>query len=113
MQKFRPPLLMSEIEDLERLATLDFTSFNETDVRETYIRPILTLLGYQKDRDYSVSTETSFTLGEPFLRIGRDRIKLDYLNTVRKQNFWLIEAKDGSAGANGLIADDDVCQAYF
>jgi hypothetical protein len=113
MHKFRPPLLKSEIEDLERLAALDFTSFNETDVRETYIRPILTLLGYQKDRDYSVSTETSFRLEEPFLRIGRDRIKLDYLNTVRKQNFWLIEAKDGSAGTNGIIADDDVCQAYF
>jgi hypothetical protein len=113
MQKFRPPLSDSEIAELERLAGLDFTTFNEGDVREIYIRPVLGLLGYQKDRDYSVSTEESFKLGEPFLRIGRDRIKLDYLNTIRKRNFWLIEAKDGSAGRNGTIADDDLCQAYF
>jgi hypothetical protein len=52
-------------------------------------------------------------LSEPFLRIGRDRIKVDYLNAVRKQNFWLIEAKDGSADRNGTILDEDVCQAYF
>jgi hypothetical protein len=113
MRKFRPPLSDSEVAQLNELAALDFSTFNETDVRETYIRPILRLLGYQKDRDYSVSTEESFKLSEPFLRIGRDRIKVDYLNTVRKQNFWLIEAKDGSTGRNGTIADEDVCQAYF
>lgn len=113
MRKFRPPLSDSEVAQLNELAGLDFSTSNETDVRETYIRPILHLLGYQKDRDYSVSTEESFKLSEPFLRIGRDRIKVDYLNTVRKQNFWLIEAKDGSAGRHGTILDEDICQAYF
>jgi hypothetical protein len=113
MRKFRPPLSDSEVAQLNELAGLDFSTLNETDVRETYIRPILRLLGYQKDRDYSASTEESFKLSEPFLRIGRDRIKVDYLNTVRKQNFWLIEAKGGSTGQNGMIADEDVCQAYF
>jgi len=113
MRKFRPPLSDSEVAQLNALAGLDFSTFNETDVRETYIRPILRLLGYQKDRDYSVSTEESFKLSEPFLRIGRDRIKVDYLNTVRKRNFWLIEAKGGRTGRNGSIADEDVCQAYF
>lgn len=113
MQKFRPPLTPSELVQLAALASLDFSNFNETDVRETYIRPILGLLGYQKGRDYSVGTEESFRLKEPFLRIGRDRIKLDYLNAVRKQNFWLIEAKDGSAGKDAPIPDEDVCQAYF
>lgn len=113
MQKFRPPLSNSELAHLSTLAGLDFSTSSETDVREIYIRPLLTLLGYQKDRDYSVSTKESFKLAEPFLRIGRDRIKLDYLNAVRKQNFWLIEAKDGSAGRVATIRDEDVCQAYF
>lgn len=113
MQKFRPPLSPSELAQLKALAALDFSNYNETDVRENFIRPILTLLGYEKDRDYSVDTEKSFTLSAPFLRIGRDRIKLDYLNAIRKQNFWLIEAKDGSGGKDGSILDEDVCQAYF
>lgn len=113
MHKFRPPLSNSEVDELNRLAELKFSTWNETDVREMYIRPLLSLLGYRKDRDYSVTTEQSFKLAEPFLRIGRDRIKLDYLNTVRKQNFWLIEAKDGSVGQDAMIAGDDVCQAYF
>lgn len=113
MQKFRPPLSSDECILLDTLAGLDFSTFNETDVREEYIRPLLTVLGYRKDRDYSVDTEESFKLTEPFLRIGRDRIKLDYLNAVRKQNFWFIEAKDGSAGQSAAIPDADVCQAYF
>lgn len=113
MQKFRPPLSSSELAHLTELAKLDFSTFNETDVRETYIRPLLNLLGYQKDRDYSVSTEESFKLGEPFIRIGRDRIELDYLNAVRKQNFWLIEAKNGNPDGKAAIPDGDVCQAYF
>jgi hypothetical protein len=113
MQKFRPPLSPPELAQLKALAALDFSNYNETDIRENFIRPLLTLLGYEKDRDYSADTEKSFTLSAPFLRIGRDRIKLDYLNAVRKQNFWLIEAKDGSGGKDGSILDEDVCQAYF
>jgi hypothetical protein len=113
MQKFRPQLSDSENVQLNAMAVMDFSTFNETDVREIFIRPLLSLLGYQKDRDYSVNTAADFRLSEPFLRIGRQSIELDYLNAVRKQNFWLIEAKNGSAGRDGRISDEDVCQGYF
>lgn len=113
MRKYRPPLSETEVKELARLSLLDFSNFNETDVREEYIRPVLTLLGYRKNQDYAVSTEESFSLHNAFLRVGRDRIKLDYITDIRKQYFWLIEAKDGNPQYRNTISDDDVGQAYF
>lgn len=48
MYKYRKPLEVHEIEKLQELSQLDFSTMNETDVREEYITPLLTLLGYKK-----------------------------------------------------------------
>lgn len=48
MYKYRKPLEVHEIEKLQELSQLNFSTMNETDVREEYITPLLTLLGYKK-----------------------------------------------------------------
>jgi hypothetical protein len=116
MRKYRPPLSEEEKKELKRLASLDFSGWTEADVREEFIVPLLVLLGYRKDRDYSISREESYRLNPLFLQVGRDRIKLDYLCTVRKQKFWIIEAKPGGDPKHEKlpeIGDEDIAQAYF
>lgn len=116
MRKYRPPLTKSESDELKRLTKLDFHGWSEADVREEYIVPLLKLLGYRKELDYSVSREESFNLNPLFLQIGRNRIKLDYICTVRKQKFWIIESKPGGLlqdnKYNDLI-EEDIAQAHF
>lgn len=113
MRKFRSQLSATELSELKRLSELDFAKYNETEVREEYIRPLLTLLGYRKENDYAVSTETDFKLHKAFLRVGSKRIRLDYISNIRKQYFWLIEAKDGNPEHRGGFSEADVAQAYF
>lgn len=96
-------------EDLQKLANFDFSNWNETDVREDYVKPLLNLLGYEKDTDYDVNREGHHILQKPFLMIGRKNIKIDYELVVRSQKFWIIEAK---AGKND-IKDEDISQAYY
>lgn len=116
MRKYRPPLTKNELEELKRLTILSFYGWTEADIREEFVVPLLKLLGYRKELDYSVSREESFRLNPLFLQIGRDRIKLDYICSVRKQRFWIIESKPGK-----LLKDDtypkllleDIAQAHF
>ncbi len=54
MKKYRPPLTTDELKELERLSSLDFSNYTEADVREEFLVPILTILGYRKELDYSV-----------------------------------------------------------
>lgn len=116
MRKYRPPLTKNELEELKRLTILSFDGWTEADIREEFVVPLLKLLGYRKELDYSVSREESFRLNPLFLQIGRDRIKLDYICSVRKQRFWIIESKPGK-----LLKDDtypkllleDIAQAHF
>lgn len=61
----------------------DFSTYNETDVRENFIAPLLKLLGYGKNTVNNVLTEKSLKLKEPFQRIGRKNIRIDYIPTVR------------------------------
>jgi hypothetical protein len=49
MKKYRPPLTDTELQELEKLSTLEFSTYSEADVREEYLMPILRLLGYRKD----------------------------------------------------------------
>lgn len=111
MLKFRFPLSEDERTELMRLSQMDFSNYSEADIREEYIVPLLVMLGYRKNQDYSVSREDSFALDEAFLNVGSSRIKLDYLFSVRKQFFWLIEAKKGIGSRE--IEKDDIYQAYF
>jgi len=87
MEKHRPDLTEYEIEVLDRLSSYDFSQWNETEVRENFVVPLLELLGYRKDGDYDVSAEQTYNLNPLFLQIGRKRIELDYLCSVRLNNF--------------------------
>lgn len=116
MRKYRPPLTTGELGELERLSKLDFSNYSEADVREEYLVPIMTMLGYRKELDYSVSREESFGLHKLFLSVGSNRVRLDYLCSLRKQYFWLIDAKEGKGSTNNSsldLRDRDVQQAYF
>lgn len=111
MIKYRPKLTSEEKNELNRLSQIDFSNYSEADVREEFIVPLLVILGYRKNQDYSVSREDSFSLNDVFLSIGSKQIRLDYLFSVRKQFFWLIDAKKGSG--NKEIQNEDIYQAYF
>jgi hypothetical protein len=95
--------------DLQKLANTDFSNWNEQDVREDYAKPLLNLLGYEKDTDYDINREGHHILKKPFLMIGRQRIEIDYELVVRKQKFWIIETKAGKDD----IRDEAILQAYF
>jgi hypothetical protein len=116
MKKYRPPLTERELQELEVLSKLDFSNYSEADVREEYLMPILRLLGYRKDLDYSVSREETFKLNRLFLQVGAKKVRLDYICSIRKQYFWLIDAKKGECQAPSKppkIRDEDVFQTYF
>ena len=116
MKKYRPPLTDTELQELEKLSTLEFSTYSEADVREEYLMPILRLLGYRKDLDYSVSREKSFNLNDLFLQVGSKKVRLDYICSIRKEYFWLIDAKKGECQDPTnppQIRDQDVSQTYF
>lgn len=110
MKKLRPLLSEYEMEQLENLSKFDFTGWKEADVREDFIKPLLDLLGYHKTSDYEVSREDSYKLHPFFLQVGRKRIELDYLCSIRKNKFWIIEAKSAE---NKDIKTEEIEQAYF
>lgn len=110
MYKYKKPLTEDEINVLTRLSEMNFLNFTETDVREEFLTPLLTLLGYQKNTDYEVEREESFSTREMSLNIGREKIKLDYIFNIRKRNFWIIEAKNGKKQE---ILQEELQQAYF
>src|ERR1700722_550042 len=116
MQKYRPPLTADQIKELERLSKLDFSSFSEADVREEFLVELLKILGYRKELDYSVVREEGFRLNPLFLFVGSSRIKLDYLCSLRKQYFWIIDEKKGRCPYKNnppAIEKESVGQAYF
>lgn len=101
--------LLTIQKDLQKLANIDFSDWNEQDVREDYAKPLLNLLGYEKDTGYDINREGHHILQKPFLMIGRQRINIDYELVVRKQKFWIIETKAGKDN----IRDEAISQAYF
>ncbi len=65
-----------------------------------YITPLLELLGYEAHKDYEVIRHgddgSSFKLKYPPVEKGAAREKSynpDYIPTIRKKAFWIIEAK--------------------
>ena len=97
--------------ELNRLSRMKLSGWNETDVREGFITPLLTLLGYQKGTDYDINREGSHLLPKrPFFFIGRDKIQLDYALLVRNRNFWIIEAK---APDQEDLTEQAIFQAHF
>ena len=111
MYKIFKPLSEQDKAVLKEIGKKDFTNYKEQDIREEVIAPIVKLLGYEKNSDYEVEREESYKTNELFIKIGsRERQKLDYLCNIRKNNFWLIEAKNGESKE---ISQEQLEQAYF
>ncbi|KKM26260.1 hypothetical protein LCGC14_1586610, partial [marine sediment metagenome] len=80
---------------IEKWKETDFSDWNESDIREDFIAPLLKILGYAKNTLNNIKREKSLRLSEPYQRIGRDRVKIDYIPTFKLKSFWIIEAKSG------------------
>lgn len=113
MYKYKKPLSEENKALLEKLAKKDFSNWNEDAIREQVIAPLVQMLGYEKDSDYEVDYEKSFKKQDMFLQAGsggKNRLKLDYIFNIRKNNFWIIEAKKGKQKD---ISEDELQQAYL
>jgi len=92
-----------------RWKALDFTGRKEADVREMLITPLLYALGYSENTINDIQREETLGLSELYHRIGQDKIRIDYVPTLRLNRFWIIEAK---APRSGLPAGD-LLQAHL
>lgn len=111
MYKYYKELSEEDKKTLNNIGAKDFSKYKEQDIREEVIAPILKLLGYEKNTDYEVEREESYKANELFIKIGSEkRQKLDYICNIRKNNFWLIEAKNGEKKD---ITQEQLEQAYF
>lgn len=115
LAKYLPPLNSEDKERLEKLAVLPLEKFGEADVREEFLAPIVALLGYERGGDKDVLREDTHSLSELFVMLGRHKYKLDYRFIIRKQGFWLLEAKPASCAdpknPPGITAED-IGQAF-
>ena len=88
----------------------DFSNFTEMDIREEFITRMLYLLGYSKNTINDIIREKSLQLSEPFQRLGRKRISIDYVPSIRLKSFWILEGKPGNPKQMEV---GDMLQAYF
>lgn len=88
---------------LERWKKLDFQSKDETFVREAFITPLLETLGYSDTTLHRILREDKHALRAPFHHVGRKRIDIDYVPTLRLKKFWIIEAKPGSSRSLSMV----------
>ncbi|HWZ52769.1 MAG TPA: hypothetical protein VNW54_15025 [Granulicella sp.] len=87
-------------ERLKRLQLLDFEGKGEPFVESNFLTPLLECLGYETHKDYEVRRHgddgTSFKLRYPPVEKGARKVRHynpDYMPTIRKKMFWVIEAK--------------------
>jgi hypothetical protein len=85
---------------LNQLARIDFEGKGESFIETRFLTPLLEYLGYDKDKDYEVIRHgvegSSFKLKYPPVEKGAERVKHyhpDYIPTIRKKVFWIMEAK--------------------
>jgi hypothetical protein len=90
------PYIPSELRDLE---ALDFTGKGEDFVGSKFVTPLLSCLGYETHGDYDVirpgDNNSRFKIHYP-VHSGAKKVKHynpDYLPTIRRKMFWVIEAK--------------------
>ncbi|MDQ0415661.1 hypothetical protein J2S25_003888 [Mesobacillus stamsii] len=81
--------------------SLNFKEWNESDIREDFIAPLLRIFGYSKGTVNDIIREKSLRLSKPFHRIGRKNVSIDYIPSVRLKSFWIIEAKPGKSIGEG------------
>jgi hypothetical protein len=92
---------MEPVKDqLSELEILDFTGKGEAFVEARFLTPLLASLGYETHKDYEVVRHgdegSAFKLHYPPVEKGAQRVKHynpDYVPTIRKKMFWIIEAK--------------------
>ena len=80
------PITESVKKELERLQTLDVSTYSEADVRAEIIDPVIKALGYQKQTSFSVVREKP-------LKIADGDVFIDFSVTLWESDFWVIEAK--------------------
>jgi len=85
---------------LAEIESLDFSDKGESFVESKFLTPLLECLGYETHRDYEVIRHgddgSAFKLNYPPVEVGAKRVKHynpDYVPTIRKKMFWIIEAK--------------------
>jgi hypothetical protein len=70
---------------LQHLARYRFEGKSEQAVREEWIAPLLVHLGYGGDTLNEIRYELPLRLAQPFRRIGRRRVDVDYVPTALGQ----------------------------
>ncbi len=101
---------MTERDFITYWKNTDFSEYNEMDVREEFISQLLHLLGYSKNTVNNIIREKTLQLTQPFQRVGRKRIQIDYAPTIRLKSFWILEAKPGNVKE---MDEGDLLQAYL
>ncbi len=95
---------------LQALAENDFSGHDEQSIREQWIYPLLTLLGYGLGTRNRVDIPYKVTLRPPVTRaMGSTRWEIDYRPTVHGVGLWIIEAKRPS---EDLFSDEHLGQAW-
>jgi len=86
--------------EYKTLEKLDFNGKGETFVEDKFVTPLLSYLGYDVHKDYEVrrhgDDDMSFKLQYPPVDKGSKKVKSynpDYMPTIRKKCFWVLEAK--------------------
>ena len=99
------PLDGEALSRVARIAARNVGGYNEADVREEIVFPILDVLGYDRDAGSSIEREKRVRL------VGSNRY-LDYAMTPWSRNHWLIEAKSAKGrNQESLFTADEVEQA--
>lgn len=102
--------MLSEKEFIFAWQHTDFSTYNEMDIREDFIKDLLYILGYSKNTINDIIREKTLDITEPFQRIGRKRVQIDYVPTIRLKSFWILEAKPGNIRD---MNTGDMLQAYL
>lgn len=100
--KALPPRDVNADAVLARIARLNLTTFNETEVRAEIIDPLIKLLGYDVESWASLKRERAVRV------LGASKA-LDYSMLLFQEDFWVIEAKRPSKDES--FERDDVYQA--
>src|SRR5690606_22250592 len=92
--------LQNHIELVDALHVLNFVDKGEAFVEQKFVTPFLEALGYDSHKDYEVKRHgdkaASCKLRYPPVHHGAKKVKHyhpDYVPTIRKKMFWIIEAK--------------------
>ncbi len=86
MSKQVEPLKEEQLARLRKLSSLDVSEYSEADVRAVIIDPVVEILGYEKEQDFSVNREKH-------LKVLDADLFVDYELLLWQESFWVIEAK--------------------